>query len=227
MRPDPNSNRESANRYSGAYDSSFGASPSFESPIDPLTSAGAGSTKLWSGGGKKKKKKRNSVFVELLMVGLLALLLALVMRVFVTQVYAISGHSMQPTLQEGEMVMIHKLSPGILDVDRGDLVIFQSPRHRRKDLIKRVIAVAGDRVRIDENQVVWINGDPIEEPYTVRSLTHRRYEEVVIQPGEIFVLGDNRPQSQDSRNFGPVSLDLIRGKVFLRLWPLRELSVLP
>ncbi|MCA8959833.1 MAG: signal peptidase I [Planctomycetes bacterium] len=170
-----------------------------------------------------EKKRGSSFVVETLTVLVLGVLLALGLHVFVTQVYAISGQSMEPTLHNGERVVIHKLP---LSLDHGDMIIFTSPNDPNKNLIKRVIALPGDELEIDHG-VVYLNGEKLEELYARRDLgryssqvSHR-----VIPPGHVFVLGDNRPASQDSRHFGIVPIDAIKGEVFLRLWPLDMISV--
>ncbi|MFQ5654675.1 MAG: signal peptidase I [Planctomycetota bacterium] len=165
-------------------------------------------------------------FLETLTVCALATLLALALHFFVTQVYAISGQSMEPTLHDGDRVVIHKLSPGLLPVEVGDLVIFTSPNDGNKNLVKRVIAVGGDRVRFDREQV-WVNDKPIRESYILRGLYSEGRDEILVEDGDIFVLGDNRPQSQDSRHFNPIPLESVKGKVFLRLWPLDMISTFP
>ncbi|MEM7261089.1 MAG: signal peptidase I [Planctomycetota bacterium] len=176
----------------------------------------------------KKKSRGAALLVETATVLVLGVLLALGLHVFVTQVYAISGQSMEPTLHNGERVVIHKLSPSLVSIDRGDMIIFESKNDERKNLIKRVIALPGDEIEID-NGVVYLNGQPLDEEYARQELgrfsTHvsRR----VVPDGHLFVLGDNRPASQDSRHFGVVPIDSVKGEVFLRLWPLDMISTFP
>ncbi len=174
---------------------------------------------------EKKKPRGTALVFETLTVLVLGVLLALGLHVFVTQVYAISGQSMEPTLHNGERVVIHKLSPSIVGLEQGDMVIFTSPDDDKKNLIKRVIAVAGDEIEINRD-VVFVNGESLDEDYTRRGLD-RISSEVSprkVPAGHIYVLGDNRPASQDSRHFGFVPVASIKGKVFLRLWPLDTIS---
>ena len=127
-------------------------------------------------------------------------------------------------------VMISKLSPTLQAVNRGDLVIFTSPKDERKDLIKRVVAVAGDNIEFREDKVI-VNGTVLEENYVHHDLYPRAISPGRIRSpvpsGKVIVLGDNRPNSQDSRHFGPISLDQIKGKVFLRWWPISEATTFP
>jgi len=161
-------------------------------------------------------------FIETAIVFALAVPLALGLHTFVTQVYAISGSSMEPTLHDGERVVIDKLGPAITDLAAGDMVIFTSPLDPTKNLVKRVIGVEGDRITLRGDRV-YRNGELLLESYALRGLYHER-DELVVPVGHIFVLGDNRPQSKDSRHFGPVESGAVRGRVLLRLWPLDALT---
>jgi len=194
---------------------------SYQSPIDPLT------TPEPSEGGKGDARGAITVkrlLLETAIVLAIALPLALGLHTFVTQVYAISGHSMEPTLHDGERVVIDKLHSGLDEIAIGDLVIFTSAQDPRKNLVKRVIGLAGDRIELRGTRVLR-NDEPLEETYIHRSLyPDRPGEAVVVPPGHIFVLGDNRPQSQDSRHFGSVPIELVKGRVFLRLWPIDSLT---
>ena len=162
-------------------------------------------------------------FIETVIVFGLAIPLALGLHTFVTQVYAISGCSMEPTLHHGERVVIDKISSAFTDLDVGDMVIFSSPVDAQKNLVKRVIGVEGDRIVLQGDQL-FRNGERIDEPYAHLGLYGNRDREWVVPEGEIFVLGDNRPQSKDSRDFGTVSSSSVRGKVVLRLWPLDAIT---
>jgi len=132
---------------------------------------------------------------------------------------------MEPTLFDGERVMVDKISPALVKVDRGDLVIFSSPEDSSKNLIKRVIAIPGDTIELI-GEKVHLNGKPLTEDYTRRVIFPQRPgESLLVEEGTMFVLGDNRPQSRDSRDFGVVPLENVKGKVLLRLWPLDNLTL--
>lgn len=175
---------------------------------------------------ENRTRRARSFLAEVAIICVLALVLTLLTKQFITQVYAISGRSMEPTLHDGEMVMIHKLSPSLIGLDRGDLVIFRAPKDANKDLIKRVVALPGDTVEILDNEL-FVNGELVFEEYILQDAYSRDEDRLTVPPDQIYVLGDNRPQSQDSRQFGPVPLRSVRGEVFLRLWPLRSLTTLP
>ncbi len=213
------------------YSNEVSGVPSLQSPPDPLatvmsaTHMPAAGESVPHGATEPKNKKRRTGPTELLIVSIIALLAAIVTQRYVVQVYAISGHSMMPTLNDREMVMIHKLSPGLFDIDRGDIVIFNSPTQPGKDLIKRVIALPGDHLEI-EGDHVWVNGELVEEPYALHDLD-KGEEDMMVPAGKIFVLGDNRPASSDSRNFSAIPIESVHGEVFLRFWPLRSMGSLP
>ncbi|MGE4619130.1 MAG: signal peptidase I [Planctomycetota bacterium] len=192
----------------------------FQSPLDSLS-------RLEKPAPPKKKpfSAPKRLALEALLVISIAFPLAMGLHTFVTQVYAISGHSMEPTLHDGERVVVDKIQPALRELERGDLVIFESPEDPAKNLIKRIIAIEGDRVELIGDQVL-LNGVPQSEDYIHRTLFPDRPGEVtVVKPGHFFMLGDNRPQSRDSRQFGIIPARLIRGKVLMRLWPIDEFTI--
>ena len=167
-----------------------------------------------------------------------ALLIAFVVRGFVLQQFYISGPSMQTTLLENNRVLVNKLSYRLHDVHRGDVVVFDRVTTNggvvaHDDLIKRVIAVGGDTVSISQCNVI-VNGKKIDESYLdaksggSQNLVDRcrvvDLEEQTIPKDKIFVMGDNRSESFDSRSFGPIDKDLIVGRAFAIVWPLSKLS---
>jgi len=163
-----------------------------------------------------------------------ALLIAFVVRGFVLQQFYISGPSMESTMFQNNRVLVNKLSYRLHDIHRGDVVVFDRATTdgvevQHDDLIKRVIGVAGDSVSI-AGCVVSVNGSEIEEPYlndydlAQPNLEDRcRVPEMAstsVEPGHLFVMGDNRPQSFDSRMFGTIEEDLVVGRAFVIIWPL-------
>jgi signal peptidase I len=163
-----------------------------------------------------------------------ALLIAFVVRGFVLQQFYISGPSMESTMFQNNRVLVNKLSYRLHEIHRGDVVVFDrvttdGVEVQHDDLIKRVIGVAGDSVSI-ANCVVSVNGNEVEEPYlndydlAQPNLEDRcRVPEMAstsVEPGHLFVMGDNRPQSFDSRMFGTIEEDLVVGRAFVIIWPL-------
>ena len=163
-----------------------------------------------------------------------ALVVALGIRTYVFQQFYISGPSMETTLYQPNRVLVNKLSYRLHGVNRGDVVVFdrvtsngESIQH--DDLIKRVIGLPGEKISISKC-VVYVNKVALKEPYLdvrdteLENLNDRcrqpEMAEVVIPQKQVFVLGDNRPQSMDSRLFGPVDEDRIVGRAFVVLWPI-------
>ena len=163
-----------------------------------------------------------------------ALLVALGIRTFALQQFYISGPSMETTLFQPNRVLVNKLSYRFGKIGRGDVVVFdrvtsngQSVQH--DDLIKRVIGLPGETVTI-KSCVVYINGKRLEEKYLpardtsqsdlVARCRQPEMAAVAVPKGQLFVLGDNRPQSMDSRVFGPVDRKSIVGRAFVVIWPI-------
>ncbi len=170
---------------------------------------------------------RNLVEWVALIVG--ALVVALVVKTFLIQAFFIPSLSMFPTLDEGDRVLVNKLSYRLHDVHRGDLVVFERPEGQPeseiKDLIKRVVALPGETIEGREG-TVYIDGKPLEESYLVAGITPDNLPRPEIPAGHVFVMGDNRSDSADSRVFGPIDEDTIVGRAFVRVWPIPDLSLL-
>ncbi len=163
-----------------------------------------------------------------------ALLIAVVLRTFVVQQFYISGPSMEPTLVGDDRVLVNKLAYRFGDPSRGDVVVFDRITTnggivQHDDLIKRVIGLPGEEVEI-RDCVVIIDGTPLTEPWlTPEMKTNCGVEEmdpVLVGSREIFVVGDHRDQSYDSRMFGTVSQSLIRGQAVVVIWPLHSVTLL-
>jgi signal peptidase I len=163
-----------------------------------------------------------------------ALLVALGIRTFVLQQFYISGPSMETTLFQPNRVLVNKLSYQFGDIDRGDVVVFDRVTSNGRDvqhddLIKRVIGLPGESVTI-KGCVVFVDGKKLNEPYLpdrdsqqsdlVARCRQPDMAAVLVPDDQVFVLGDNRPQSMDSRVFGPVDKKSIVGRAFVVIWPI-------
>lgn len=170
------------------------------------------------------------------MVVLGAVALALLVKTFVLQAFFIPSLSMASTLEEGDRVLVNKLAYTFGDVGRGDIVVFERPPSQTPseipDLIKRVVGLPGDSLVIKDGRV-YVNGEALSEPYldpgTVTSTdnTPRKCSDAdpcQVPDDQVWVMGDNRPDSQDSRYFGPIPESSIVGKAFVRVWPLDRLG---
>ena len=158
-----------------------------------------------------------------------ALLVALVVKTFLFQAFFIPSVSMDPTLKVGDRVLVNKLSYDFHDVRRGDIVVFRSPPGEAnatvKDLIKRVIGLPGETVEARDGHVV-IDGQALNEPYLRDGASTSPLDPHKVPPGHIWVMGDNRQNSKDSRFFGAIDEHLIVGRAFIRVWPITSLSLL-
>ena len=146
--------------------------------------------------------------------------------IFLYQPVKVEGTSMMPTLEDQERVFINKFVYRLESIQRGDVVVFRYPRDTSKSYIKRVIAVAGDRVRIEDG-LVYVNDRQIAEDYVPQMYEDvRSYSEMVVPPHSYFVMGDHRNLSNDSRDFGPVDERYIYGKAVFGYWPVTKLGKL-
>jgi signal peptidase I len=167
--------------------------------------------------------KKKSVLREYAEAILIAIILALLIRTFVVQAFKIPSGSMIPTLLVGDHILVNKFIFYFRDPHRGDVIVFKYPWDESRDFIKRIIAVGGEEVAM-KDRTVFINGRPLEEAYAIYSDVRppggRTYEygPVVVPAGSYFVMGDNRDNSQDSRFWGFLKREKIRGKSFLIYW---------
>ena len=155
----------------------------------------------------------------LLIAGLLFLAVNLV-----TARIRVEGSSMEPSLHDGEFVVVNRLVYHLSRVERGDIVVFRYPLDPQRRFIKRIIGLPGDTVSI-HNAQVFVNDTLLNEPYIASS---PRYNgEWIVAPGRVFVLGDNRNNSSDSQNWGTLDMNEIIGKAVLVYWPLRDIGLIP
>jgi len=141
----------------------------------------------------------------------------LVFYSFFFNLSVVRGSSMTPGIQDGDRILVEPWSYLFDSIERGDVIVLRYPLDPEIDYIKRVIGLPGDRVVLSGGRV-WVNGEILTEPY-VESIDPGSSLSVRVEPGNYFVLGDNRPRSSDSREFGFVPEEYVRGRVDLRLWP--------
>jgi signal peptidase I len=187
---------------------------------------------------------RSRWLLEWLLVIVVAAGVAIGMRTYVVGTYFIPSASMEPTLMIGDRILVNKLSYHYHSIERGDIVVFGRPPDEApsniKDLVKRVIGLPGETIKSGPNGQILIDGSPIAQPWLTAGARlspgppitastvgcHRGADDsCLIPPGEYFMMGDNRGNSEDSRYFGPISGSLIVGHVILRFWPLGSFHV--
>lgn len=162
---------------------------------------------------------------EVLEVGVITLLLFILVRA-VVQNYRVDGPSMRPTLQNHQYILVDKVQYFFGSPKRGDVIVFKFPKNTSEDFVKRVIGVPGDTIHVDANGQVTVDGDPINEPY-VNDLTNPYQPNTwTLGTNDYFVLGDNRGDSSDSREWGLVPRSDIIGRAELVYWPLANVHVL-
>ncbi|AHY45368.1 signal peptidase I [Rubrobacter radiotolerans] len=143
------------------------------------------------------------------------------------EAFWIPSESMVPTLEVGDRVLVNKFIYRFTEPERGDILVFQSVvAGEDQDLIKRVVGTPGDEIRVQNGQL-FVNGEPQNEPYVNRALPDESfYGPVIVPEDSVFMMGDNRANSQDSRFFGPVPYENVEGEAFLLFWPLRNFGSL-
>jgi signal peptidase I len=165
----------------------------------------------------------------------LTIVIFVLVQTFIGQPYQVEMGSMQGTLQPGQFLFVDKLTPRFDAYHRGDIVVFAAPagagREEGTPFIKRVIGVPGDTVDIRDG-AVWINGAELDEPYVfvdgmgAQPTLAEETDHWIVADGELFLMGDHRTASVDSRFFGPVPIGNVVGRAWLRYWPLDSLSIL-
>jgi len=174
---------------------------------------------------RRRRARRRLLEWPLLIV--FALLSAYLIRAYVVQTFYIPSGSMHETLLEGDRVLVSKVSYHLHEVNRGDVVVFRRPpgfRVEDEDLIKRVVALPGETVE-GRNRQVYVDGQPLTEPYVEPACRGTQdFAPVTVPAGELWVMGDNRCNSSDSRVFGPIGEDLLVGRAFVLAWPVGRLS---
>ena len=179
----------------------------------------------------QKQRSQMRAIWEWVFVVVVAISAAMLIRVFLFQQYYIDGPSMQTTLMPEDRVLVNKMSYKLHDIHRGDVIVFDRVTNevQHDDLIKRVLGLPGETLEI-RSCIVYIDGIEVDEPYlnpeqtsqiepSARCGSHTDMAPIVVPDHMVFVMGDNRVQSFDSRDFGPIDTDKVRGRAFVVIWP--------
>lgn len=157
-----------------------------------------------------------SMLREIIETVVLTALIFIALR-FAFQNFRIEGQSMEPNFHEGQFLIINKLEYRFHPPERGDVIVFHSPDNPQKDFIKRIIGLPGEQLQIQDGRVL-INGQPLEEPYLANPVSGN-WGPATVAPDQYFVLGDNRNNSSDSRNWGMLPMAKMIGKAWISYWP--------
>ncbi|MCD5407634.1 MAG: signal peptidase I [Desulfotomaculum sp.] len=171
------------------------------------------------------KKKKSSLIRETLESIVIAVILAIVIRMFIVEPFYIPSGSMEPTLLVNDRIIVSKISYHLGGPAHGDVVVFRYPDDTSRNFVKRLIAVPGDTVELRDSNL-HINGNISPENYLFPTLQFADYGPTTVPDGYYFMLGDNRNSSEDSRSWGFMSEDLIIGKSVLIYWPLERFRLI-
>ena len=175
----------------------------------------------------RTSRKGSGGFLEFLVILLVAFALVFgLVRPFILEAFYIPSESMTPTLEISDRVFVNKFIYRLSEPERGDIVVFRSTEGGDEDLIKRVVGLPGDSVEVRDG-VLFVNGERREEPYLNRRFPDSGiYGPTTVPPNHLFMMGDNRANSRDSRFFGPVPFENIEGEAFVIFWPPSHVGLL-
>ncbi|MFA4931140.1 MAG: signal peptidase I [Patescibacteria group bacterium] len=164
---------------------------------------------------------------EMLKTAITVILVVYLIKTFLFQLFIVDGQSMEPTLHDGQMLLVDKLSYYYRQPQRGEIIVFEKPKETQTNFIKRVVGLPGEKITIHNNQIIVYNesnpdGLKLNEDYIPPDSPTNGNQEFTIAANEVFVLGDNRTNSQDSRVIGPINEKLILGRALFTYWPIKD-----
>ncbi len=162
-------------------------------------------------------RRARGTVLEIFRTLLIAFLLAQLIMVSVAQAFQVEQYSMEPTLLPHDRVLVSKILYRLHDPARGDVIVLRYPRNQERNYIKRVIGLSGETIQVKDGKV-YVNGQPIHEMYLNGTIAGE-YGPFKVPADSVFVMGDNRNNSEDSRSFGPLKKSLVVGRAVLVYWP--------
>ncbi len=178
-----------------------------------------------------QKEEKGESFFDFIRFAIIAVVIVIPIRLFVAQPFVVSGASMSPTFETGHYLIIDEISYRFEEPKRGEVIVFRFPFEKKKFLIKRIVALPGETIKIQNDTVIIKNGeypDGFEwKQGTINSSRTGAEQEVTLKDDEYFVMGDNRDESADSRLWGPLKRNFITGRPLIRLFPLTQIDLFP
>lgn len=175
-------------------------------------------------------ENKDNFFVEVFKFSLITLLIVLPFRIYIAKPFVVSGASMSPTFETGNYLIVDQISYHFEEPQRGDVIIFKYPKNETRYFIKRIIGLPNETIEVTNGNTIIKNeespdGFILDEPFIQTPLTgNAKY---TLGEDEYFVMGDNRPNSSDSRSWGLLNEKLIVGRAFIRLLPVSQIGILP
>lgn len=169
-----------------------------------------------------EERKRSSIpatLIEIVVIVTAAFVIALLVQAFLVKPFTIHQVSMRPTLAEGDRILLNRLAYRFREPAHGDVIVFHSPINPGEDLVKRIVGLPGERLSISGGKL-YVNGVAQGEPYLLEQNFEGEMPETDVPEGQVFVMGDNRNNSGDSRLFGPIEESSIIGRAFVVYWPI-------
>jgi signal peptidase I len=220
------------------------ADPDGDSDGESESSDDPADDRFWADDPRSRPRKTKGLqsqlrtIIEWVAVAVGALAVALLIKAFLLQAFYIPSPSMDPTLRVDDRVLVNKLSYRIGDVQRGDIIVFRKPEGEQGDIddfIKRVIALPGETISFVDGDVFigglalsesYVNGAPSTTSQLIPGCDNSATDSCLVPDNMVFVMGDNRLGSRDSRRFGPIEESSIIGRAFLKVWPLGDIGFL-
>lgn len=201
----------------------------------------------WENANSNENYGIGGFLLEIVKVFFLALVIITPIRVFLFQPFFVQGASMEPNFKNGEYLIINELGYKKTDIgigkadfftvssykelNREDIVVFHYPKDPRQFFIKRIIGLPGEKIQVDNDKIIIFNSNNPggfvldESGYLSEKIKNKTSQTIELKDDEYFVMGDNRSQSFDSRNFGPIKKDAVVGKVLVRAWPVKRIGI--
>lgn len=159
---------------------------------------------------------------EMIKTAVTVVIVVYLIKSYIFQLFIVDGQSMEPNLHHNQMLLVDKLSYYFRSPHRGEIIVFQKPHETTNiNFIKRVIGLPGETITIKENSI-FVNDTKLSEKYLPSDIVTNGEQSYTVKPNEVYVLGDNRTNSQDSRVIGPVAYNLIAGRALFTYWPIKE-----